>query len=327
MFPVIDFHCDLLSYLVNVPNAHALNKEAIGCALPHLKAGNVTLQVLAVFTPTKTGSVKNAYSQFEMFEYLHDKHHEWIYPIGSNLSIIDADKTATMLAIENASGICEEDESISNVFVRLDELVERFGKILYITLTHHTENRFGGGNYASTGLKNDGKELLRYLHNKGIAVDLSHTSDRLAFDILNTIDRLNLNISVIASHSNMRPVWEHSRNLPDELIEELKNRKGLVGVNFVRSFVNNNNSNAIFDHIRYGIDKGLSMVFGADFFSTEMLNDPKRMPYFFKNLSNASQYDKVLEEMKHIGFSEEDCYSLSYQNAVIWLKERGFVFQ
>ncbi len=59
-------------------------------------------------------------------------------------------------------------------------------------MTHHTENRFGGGNFSEVGLKEDGKVLLDYLTDKNIVIDLAHTSDALAFGILNYIDHKKL---------------------------------------------------------------------------------------------------------------------------------------
>ncbi|UZR94625.1 dipeptidase [Chondrinema litorale] len=327
MFPVIDFHCDLLSYLVNVPGADALNSEAIGCALPNLKSGDVKLQVLAVFTATNPGSVENASKQFDAYEQLCTDYKDWVYDAAKDLKIKNNDKAALVPAIENASGILEEDESLDLCFERLDVLLNRFNRLLYITITHHSENRFGGGNYSDKGLKDDGKQLLKYLDSKQIAVDLSHTSDQMAFDILNTIDQSNLNVPVIASHSNMRAICDHPRNLPDELIEELKRRNGFAGVNFVRAFLDNDNDKIIFDHIAYAKKKNLPLVFGADFFSTSQLNDPARLPYFFKSLSHAGQYPHILEEMQDREFSEEDCYQLAFDNASKWLVSQGFAFE
>ena len=327
MFPVIDFHCDLLSYLVNVPGAEPLNAEAIGCALPNLKVGDVKLQVLAVFTTTTKGSAKNASMQFDAYHKLCEDYKDWIYDVGQHAIIKNNGKTGVIPAIENASGLLEEDEPLQLCFERLNKLIDQCGKILYITITHHTENRFGGGNYSDVGLKNDGIELLKYLNGKKIAVDLSHTSDKMAFDILNTIDDLKLKIPVVASHSNMRAFCDHPRNLSDKLINELKKRKGFAGVNFVRAFLDNNNEKAIFDHIKYGFKKDLPLVFGADFFSTELLNDPERIPYFFKSLSHAGQYPQILEEMLDRNFTEEDCYHLAFENARVWLSNMGFKFE
>ena len=38
--PVIDLHCDLLSYLTR-SNSSIYNTEDMGCAIPYLKEGNV----------------------------------------------------------------------------------------------------------------------------------------------------------------------------------------------------------------------------------------------------------------------------------------------
>ena len=78
---------------------------------------------------------------------------------------------------------------MQEAFVRLDTLIREIGPILYISLTHHGENRFGGGNKADAGLKDDGEALLDYIDGKHIAIDLSHTSDALAHGIVNHIDR------------------------------------------------------------------------------------------------------------------------------------------
>ena len=54
--PVTDLHCDLLSYLQDVPNVIALNKTDIGCSIPDLEEGNVKLQVMTIYTGTEKGS-------------------------------------------------------------------------------------------------------------------------------------------------------------------------------------------------------------------------------------------------------------------------------
>lgn len=324
MLPIIDLHCDLLSYLVNVPNADATNTQDIGCALPLLAQGKVKMQVMAIFTTTAPGSVQNASQQLNAFQELCTQHHEQVFPLIKKQIKFTEGKTAIILAIENASGLLEADEPLDTLFGRLDDILDRFGNLLYITFTHHTENRFGGGNYSEVGLKEDGIELLRYMDGKGIAVDLSHTSDKMAFDILDNIDKLQLRIPVLASHSNMRSVWQHSRNLPDELIEELINRKGIAGVNFVRAFLHDTDPNQIYEHIAYGLNKGLSMSFGADFFSTIMLNDPARIPYFFDSLSNATQYTEILKTLLNKGYDMETCGALAHENAMHWLQRIGY---
>ena len=72
---------------------------------------------------------------------------------------------------------------------------------------------------------------------KKIAIDLSHTSDFLAHDILNYIDKMGLNVRTIASHSNFRKIAEVVRNLTDEIAKEILKRGGVIGFNLFKSFV------------------------------------------------------------------------------------------
>jgi microsomal dipeptidase-like Zn-dependent dipeptidase len=186
---------------------------------------------------------------------------------------------------------------------------------MYISLTHNDENRFGGGNNSKLGLKDDGKELLNYLNNKQIAVDLSHTSDALAHDIINQINKHNLNLPVIASHSNSRSVFNHVRNLPDELISEIVDRKGLIGINFLRAFVNYETPHALIDHIEHLQKLGCSKVlsFGADFFYTFNHPDPNRFPFYFSEHMNATKYQDILKGLGNF-MSDEDLSAIAYKN-------------
>ncbi len=275
----------------------------IGCTIPFWKKGNVKLQVLSIFTVTREGSVKNAQLQAEKFKEILRNYPKDIDSINGEhdlVSITEKPGTSVMVAIENASGICEESEPLDMVYSNLERIIAQVDPLFYITITHHTENRFGGGNYSTVGLKRDGEELLKYLSGKRIAVDLSHTSDQMAFDLLNFIDQRNLDIPVIASHSNFRNIWNHPRNLPEELVKEIIKRKGLVGMNFVRAFVDNHNHMTLQDHIWFGWDSGLEdyLAFGADFFWTGMLNDPKRIPYFHLEHEDAGKYPEIIKGLE-----------------------------
>lgn len=134
-------------------------------------------------------------------------------------------------------------------------------RILYIGFTRHAENRFGGGNNSKVGLKEDGKKLLQYLNGKKIAVDFSHASDTLASDILDYLSDHNLEVPILASHSNYRKVFNQTRNLPDHIAKEIIQRGGIIGVNFLRAFVNNENPNALYHHINRGIELGGFVVY------------------------------------------------------------------
>ncbi|NVJ86454.1 MAG: membrane dipeptidase [Algoriphagus sp.] len=314
-FPIYDLHCDMLSYLAKVPNANPFSSEDIACAVPLLQKGNVKLQVMAIYTDVRPGSMALARKQADIFQELLQNHPE-TFAFFEPDKEIKSDQIGIMASIENAAGLGEEHASWKEIEQQLEAILESVGKLAYISLTHHTENRFGGGNYTEAiGLKADGKRLLDWMSGKRIPIDLSHTSDLLAAGILNHIDQQNLDIPVIASHSNYRSIWDHKRNLTDEFAQEIIRRKGIIGVNFLRAFLDNSVPERLFEHILHGFEIGgdNAQSFGADFFYTGDFPDPSRYPFYFPLAENASKYPEILETLKG-SLSASQLGKLAYQN-------------
>lgn len=326
-FPISDLHCDLLCYLANDPQRSAFDRD-VRCSIPQLLKGSVKFQVLPIFTETLNNSSRLGSKQAEIFCQL-PKIYPGKFEFNNTTFDIDEDDNGSikiMLAIENASSFADEAEPFEDCLTRLESYQNAAGNILYISLTWNTENRFGGGASTSIGLKPDGKLLLNYLHEKKIAVDLSHASDLLAFEILNYIDANNLDLSVIASHSNLREVTNAPRNLPDELALEILKRKGLIGINFVRYFVGSETpQNFIKQLERFLMLGGEKQVcFGADFFyggdvSAAFYKPPEIL--FFPEYGDSSVYPKVLDLWKqHLGLGNDTLQNIANKNLKQFLK-------
>lgn len=314
--PIADLHCDLLSYLAGSENRHAENEEA-RCSLSQLKKGNVFLQVLAVYTETGKDSTALAEKQFTIFRTL-----PTLYPSGfihlKNLKMPPCDGTVSIIAaIENASGLCGETEKLENAFSRFDLYRETAGPILYISLTWNHENRFGGGNYTKQGLKRDGELILEYLDSKQIAIDLSHTSDALAYDILNYIEKKGLNVIPIASHSNFREITHQARNLPSEIAREIIRRKGVIGLNFVKAFVGKQLPDDFTRQVDFARSLGGLEHFcmGADFFfDNDMpLALQAFTPFFFPKFGHSGTYPELLKYLNEV-FTKNELEKIAYLN-------------
>jgi microsomal dipeptidase-like Zn-dependent dipeptidase len=324
-FPVVDLHCDLLSYLAQYPDGSPNDTDEIGCAIPFLQKGNVCVQIMAVYTPTGPESTKLYDLQMTAYHKLLKHYHKYFYqPEPHTLDDVAArgDRTATFLAIENGSGLCLEDEPLDKGLQRLDQLIRDYRHILYISLTHHDENRFGGGNKATAGLKPDGKHLLEFLSGKKIAVDLSHTSDALAYDIVNYIHHKGLDIPFIASHSNFRSVCAHNRNLPDDLVSAIAAQNGLIGMNLLRPYIHPDDPAVLKTHIRYGFEQGAGhcMAMGADFFATREYGNTHGVPFFYEEHQDASCYPGILNSVSDtLGVAE--LKALAYENAVRFMQQ------
>jgi membrane dipeptidase len=305
-FPICDLHADLLCYLAHDSNRTFFDRAA-RCSIPQLKSGGVQTQILPIFVETAQGSVASGAAQAQIFQK--------IRPV-----VAEAHGIGLWMAIENASSFSDENEPIQESLKRLEAFQTQAGKILYISLTWNTENRFGGGAHTQIGLKRDGKLLLEYLHQKKIAVDLSHASDPLAFDILNYLDVKNLEMSVLASHSNFRQVTDAPRNLPDELACEIWRRKGVIGLNFVRYFIGAETPLYFVKQLEHVLKLGgeKQICFGADFFygddvSPEYRKSPEEL--FFPDYQDATTYSRVISLWKeNLQLDEEILEGIAYKN-------------
>ena len=310
----LDLHCDLTAYLLQ-PNSSP--NGDVRCSVDKLFAGNVKMQVMAFYSATEKGSVDEVKEQLKHYRNLLNL--PGVYEFSPDKAELK-DGLGIIAAVENASGLCEEDQPVEDAFKNLDWLISQ-AKIMYVGLTHHLENRFGGGNFTQAGLKDDGKRLIKYLDGRKIAVDLSHTSDQLAYGILNFIDQHHLDIPVLASHSNMRAVFDHNRNLPDELVTEIVNRGGLIGLNFVKYFINPENHNEIYRHIEHAIKLGAEdhLCFGADFFDDKSHPEQDRYPFFFPEFGDSTAYSTINSRISEL-FSDEVKEKISHKNALSYFK-------
>lgn len=312
---ISDLHCDLLLYLAIVPKANIDATEDIGVTLPYLQAGQVQHQVAAIFARTDEQSVVWGEKQLAAYQSLLEHPKFYALTEKEQLDASPSSGIGLTLAIENASVLALEDEPLANAFDRLDQILSLGGRLFYITMTHHTENRFGGGNYSDVGLKPDGKRLLDYMAEHQITIDLSHTSDQLAEGILTHLEKQNLQLPVIASHSNFRVLRDHPRNLTDEITQEIVHRNGLIGANFLRLFLDGSNAESLLEHIQYGLEQAPAcMAFGADFFYRPAISDPERQPLFFEEYEDAGQYPKILEQLSQRGVPQHSLQALAHEN-------------
>ncbi|ASK32659.1 peptidase [Chryseobacterium sp. T16E-39] len=315
----IDLHCDLLYYLLR-PDARADDKQ-LGCSLPYLKEGNVKLQTMAIYTATGKNSISEGLKQSELFKGLLNSDDFFLFDVEDRVAMDDPNRVGILASIENASSFCEEDTHLDVGFKNLETIIENVEKVFYIGITHHTENRFGGGNNSEAGLKEDGKVLIDYISDKKIAIDFSHTSDQLAYGILNYIDQKSYTIPILASHSNYRNIYEKNRNLPDELAKEIIKRKGLIGLNFIRNCVDEKNPEKLFEHIQYGLDLGAedAVAYGADFYYCKDYPDKSRLPIFFEGYDDASAFNSINDRFEK-DFSKEIMEKISHKNALNFIK-------
>jgi membrane dipeptidase len=307
----IDLHCDLLSYLRFDPKRTPFDPRSL-CSAHQLKAGGVALQVMAVYTTTCPWSSRIGAEQIEIFRQLPIRYPDAFCLYEGELN----DKVSILCAIENASALCEETEPLQQGLDRFHELVNTT-RCFYVSLTWNEENRFGGGAESAVGLKEDGKRFLEAMSLYGIPLDLSHTSDALAFEALTFIDQRALNIPILASHSNFRALCNERRNLPDELAQEIIRRGGIIGLVAYRKFLSPATMEGFADQVEYGLKLGAgkALALGSDFFCME---DFAELNHGFV-VENAGELPHLLAVVEKRGVDP----TLFFENAKRFVEREG----
>jgi membrane dipeptidase len=105
----------------------------------------------------------------------------------------------------------------------------------YMTLTHNVTLPWADAATdvaKSGGLSKFGEEVVREMNRLGMLVDLSHVSPDTMRDALRVTEA-----PVIFSHSSARAVCDVPRNVPDDVLAEVKANGGVVMVTFVPGFI------------------------------------------------------------------------------------------
>jgi membrane dipeptidase len=132
-------------------------------------------------------------------------------------------RVAAVLAVENGS-------PLEDGLAVLDEMAA--DGVRMITLTWNGQNCIGSGNETHEGLSRYGRDVVRHMEEARIVVDVSHLNDEGFSDLLACSRR-----PFVASHSNSRAVCDNPRNLTDDEFRAIRDRGGLVGINYYRAFV------------------------------------------------------------------------------------------
>lgn len=161
------------------------------------------------------------------------------------------------------------------------------------------------------GLTELGAEVVKEMNRLGMIVDVSHMNEETFWDVIEVAEA-----PVMASHSNVRELYDHVRNLTDEQIIALANTGGIVQQNFYAGYLGpsgDRDMKKLVDHIEYVINLvGIDHVgLGSDF-------DGGGMPV---DLPNASYYYRITEELIERGYKKSEIEKILGLNSLRVMKE------
>ena len=230
---VLDTHADTTPRFqdpdYDFTTRHAQSEGSID--LPRAREGGLDVQFWSIYVGKVEGdgrAIREALERIDAVWELARKHPNDVVVATDVASIrrgVAQGKLVSLMGVEGGHMI-EGKLSVLRDFYRLG--------VRYMTLTHsfHLDwaDSAGTGDPLPPGiggLSAFGKDVIREMNRLGMMVDVSHVSDDTFRDALAVSQA-----PVIASHSSCRAVYDHPRNLDDDMLRALAAQGGVVMINY-----------------------------------------------------------------------------------------------
>ncbi|KXJ85044.1 renal dipeptidase family [Microdochium bolleyi] len=200
------------------------------------------------------------------------------------MSVFQSGKCASLIGVEGLHQIANS-SSILRIYHRLG--------VRYVTLAHDKNNAFVDSATSAgpvhNGISEKGVEMIREMNRIGMMIDLSHTSEAVMHAALE-----RSLAPVIFSHSSAYGLVPHPRNVPDAVLDKLKEKRGLIMISFIPWITNVDPKQAsvddVVDHIVYVAER-------IGFDHVGLGSDYDGMPSAPRGLEDVSKYPAVVATM------------------------------
>lgn len=268
-------------------------------------------QIAGLPGPNFTGATNSLRDAFEMLDLIHNmiqQHPNHLRYALTAQDIRDAHNTGKIASLIGMEGTHFLGNSLAvlRIFASLG--------VRYLTLTHMCYSSFASSSgfdrpleqaHGTNGLSCLGRALIEELNRLGVMVDLSHASDATAKEAIR-----HSKAPIIFSHSGARAIWDHPRNVPEDILDLIGDAPGqkdaVIHSVFFPRFIGppgGANISSVADHIEHIANRiGRNRVgIGSDFDGmnacVEGLEDASRYPYLvwsnLKILSRQTYADSI----------------------------------
>lgn len=313
--PLIDGHNDLPWQIRNFEEAPTdvgaygvKERDAGHTDIRRLREGRLGAQFWSVYVPADAMETGPARFQLEQMDIALElfrefpEHLELARTADDVVRIFHEGKIASIMGMEGGHAI----ENSLGALRAFYELGAR-----YLTLTHSAQLDWADASPADQqaigGLSAFGREVVREMNRLGMLVDLSHVSDAVMSQALDVTEA-----PVVFSHSSVRALHEHHRNVPDSILRRLPENGGVIMITFVPQFLTDADEATIDDvaaHIEHARDvAGLDHVgIGGDF------DGITTVPV---GLEDVSDYPALFAELSRRGWTESELRKLAGENVL-----------
>lgn len=329
----VDFHSDTLTEL---KEGESLKKNNRCVNLEELRAAQVLVQCFSMFVPTGMFGLdgegrlrlpeerQNAiieecnriYAVYEKELQENSAVLRGIYRYADVERCQDDSKTGVLLTIEDGGVLFGSRK-------RLKEMYDRGVRLITLTWNHENEIGYPGEGKAEqskNGLKEAGFDLIAYMNELNMLVDVSHLSDKGFYDVAAVMKRAGK--AFVASHSNARAITGHSRNLTDDMLRTLAACGGVTGLNLAPHFLNErqkkDGESRVADMVKHvchirNVGGAEVLAIGSDFDGIEGKLE----------ISKPTEFEKLYQALRQAHVPPSDIEKMWNKNALRILKQLG----
>jgi membrane dipeptidase len=285
--------------------------------------------------------VKSTLGQLDLFHRLGQAYPKYFTPPKNSAEALEAFQHGTFIAPAAIEGLHQIGNSISTL-----RIYHQLG-VRYATLTWNCHNRYAdaaietGSDFTARiakpywhGLSPAGRDLIKEMNRLGMLVDLAHVSQDTMRDVL--VGRSNHSdenwsgslAPPIFSHSSAYAICPHPRNVPDDVLQLVKQRNSIVMVNFNPDFIScvagktaedfpefvpaNNTLVQVVRHIKH-----IGELIGYD--HVGIGTDYDGIEHTPAGLEDVSKFPDLIAELLRQGISDEDAAKIAGRNLLrVW---------
>ncbi len=216
-------------------------------------------------------------------------------------------------------------ESTPNIGSNLDKVDVLYGfGVRCMGITYSQGNQFGSGlaDKVDYGLTDLGYKLVERMNKLGIAIDLAHANDKTSIEAIEASKN-----PVFITHAGARALWPSKRMKPDEVIQALAEKDGVIGIeaapHTTLTYKNRRHSlEAVMEHFEYivkliGIDY---VAFGPD----TIFGDHVALHRVFREELALSKSREGLPEYEEVEYVDGIENPSEYINIIRWLVKHGY---
>jgi len=236
---VVDTHTDvLLQVLRGADISKRLDYGHVD--LIRLNEGGVDVQFFAIWPNPSLygdgGMFKQSIRMIDLLDDIINNNQDKIVLARTPSEIEEAIKNGKIAACIGVEG----GTAIENDLTKLQELFDRGARYLGLTWNDSpdwascAEDEISQDFEGHRGLSDFGRSVIRWMNQKGMIVDVSHSGEKTFWDVIEESKK-----PIIASHSCVYKLCAHYRNLKDDQIKAIGQNNGVIFINFYPGYLMN----------------------------------------------------------------------------------------